>query len=105
METFVRRLGIRHWHLGLLAMLLSVAGLMPPAAVAQQATAEVNGVVKDSTGAVVPNAQVELKNVDTGVVRRTSTTNGGFYSFPSVVPGAYSMQVQAAGFLRCRSHR
>ena len=98
METLVRRLRKWQGYVRLLAMLLSVAGLMPPVATAQQATADVNGVVKDPNGAVIPNAQVELTNVDTGVVRRTSTTTGGFYSFPSVVPGAYSMQVQAVGF-------
>jgi len=37
-------------------LLLSVAGLMAPAAMAQQGTASVNGVVKDQTGAAIPNA-------------------------------------------------
>ena len=62
----------RQWYRGLLVMLLSVAGLMPPVAMAQQATANVNGVVKDPSGAAVANAQVELTNVNTGVVRKTS---------------------------------
>jgi hypothetical protein len=79
-------------------MLLSIAGLMPPAAMAQQATANVNGVVKDQAGATVANAQVELSNVNTGVVRRTATNTDGIYDFPSVVPGSYSMQVSANGF-------
>ncbi len=52
METLVRRLRKRHWYLALLAMLLSVACLMPPVVMAQQATANVNGVVKDPSGAV-----------------------------------------------------
>lgn len=98
METLVRRLRKWHGYLGLLAMLLSVAGLMPLVATAQQATANVNGVVKDPTGAAVANAQVELTNVNTGVVRKTSTTTDGIYNFPSVVPGVYSMQTSAAGF-------
>ena len=88
----------RHWYLGMLVALMSVAGLMVPATMAQQATATVNGVVKDPTGAAIPKAQVELKNVDTGVVRTTSTNNDGIYDFPSVVPGAYSMQVSSTGF-------
>src|ERR1035437_2077728 len=98
METLVRRLRKCHVYLGLLAMLLSVAGLMPLVATAQQATANVNGVVKDPTGAAVANAQIELTNVNTGVVRKTSTTTDGIYNFPSVVPGVYSMQTSAAGF-------
>jgi hypothetical protein len=79
-------------------MLLSVAGLMPLVATAQQATANVNGVVKDPAGAAIANAQIELTNVNTGVVRKTSTTTDGIYNFPSVVPGVYSMQTSAAGF-------
>ncbi len=72
----------RHWYLGLLVLLMSVAGLMPPAAMAQQGTASVNGVVKDQTGAAIPNAQVELKNVNTGVVRTTTSNSDGAYYFP-----------------------
>jgi hypothetical protein len=87
-----------HWYCGLLLMLLSAAGWMPPAAMAQQATANVNGVVKDPSGAAIANAQVELTNVNTGVVRKTATNIDGVYDFPSVVPGLYSMQVSAAGF-------
>ena len=98
METLVRRLRKWHGYLGLLAMLLSVAGLMPLVATAQQATANVNGVVKDPAGAAIANGQIELTNVNTGVVRKTSTTTDGIYNFPSVVPGVYSMQTSAAGF-------
>jgi hypothetical protein len=92
----------KHWnglcYCGLLVMLLSIASWLPPAAMAQQANANVTGVVKDPSGAAIANAQVELTNVNTGVVRRTSTTNEGIYNFPSVVPGLYSMQTTAAGF-------
>jgi hypothetical protein len=65
---------------------------------AQQSTASVNGAVEDQTGAVVPNAQVKLTNTSTGVVRTTTTNSTGIYTFPSVVPGVYSMQVSAHGF-------
>jgi Carboxypeptidase regulatory-like domain len=88
----------RTWYLGLLLMLLCIAGLIPPAAMAQQATANVNGVVKDPNGAAIPNAQVGLTNVNTGVERKTTTNTDGVYNFPSVVPGVYSMQASAAGF-------
>ena len=49
MRALVGKHRERHWYRGLLVMLLSVAGLMSPAAMAQQATANVNGVVKDPT--------------------------------------------------------
>ena len=49
---------------------------------AQQATANVNGVVKDPSGAAIANAQVDLTNVNTGVVRKTTTNSNGIYTFP-----------------------
>jgi hypothetical protein len=97
MQTLVRRLRKRGWYRGLLVMLLSVAGLMPPVAMAQ-ATANVNGVVKDTSGAAIANAQIELTNVNTGVVRKTGTNADGIYEFPSVIPGTYSMEASATGF-------
>jgi carboxypeptidase family protein len=90
--------GNGRWYCGLLVMLLSLTGLIAPTATAQQATANVNGVVKDPSGAAIANAQIELTNVNTGVVRRTSTSTDGIYDFPSVVPGTYSMQASATGF-------
>jgi hypothetical protein len=88
----------RQCFLRLLVMLLSVAGLMSTAALAQQAVATVNGIVNDPSGAAIANAEVSLTNVNTGVVRKTTTNTNGIYSFPSVVPGPYSMQASATGF-------
>src|SRR5579871_6463903 len=98
MKALIRRLRSRHWYRGPLVMLFSIAGMIPQAATAQQATANVNGVVKDQSGAAIASAQVELTNVNTGVVRRTGTNTDGIYVFPSVVPGSYSMQASAPGF-------
>jgi len=98
MRTLTGNQWNRCWHLGLLVLLLSVAGLMAPAAMAQQGTASVNGVVKDQTGAAIPNSQVELKNMNTGVVRTTTANSDGAYYFPGVVPGPYGMQASATGF-------
>ena len=88
----------RYLYGGMLVILLSLACLSPRVAIAQQSTASVNGAVEDQTGAVVPNAQVKLTNTGTGVVRTTTTNSTGIYTFPSVVPGVYSMQVSAHGF-------
>jgi len=65
---------------------------------AQQAIAAINGVVKDPTGAAIPDARVDLINVNTAVVRTTTTNNTGVYAFPSVVPGDYTMKASATGF-------
>ena len=82
----------------LLAMLLVFAALVPRVVSAQQAAANVSGVVKDPSGAAIPNARVGLTNVNTGVVRTTTTNGEGVYEFPNVVPGTYSMQASATGF-------
>ncbi|HET7345904.1 MAG TPA: carboxypeptidase regulatory-like domain-containing protein [Acidobacteriaceae bacterium] len=87
-----------HWYLGLLVLLFSVGALWCPVAVAQQASANVTGTVKDPSGAAIPNAQVQLTNVNTGVVRTTATNTVGIYVFPNVVPGVYGMQASANGF-------
>jgi hypothetical protein len=71
---------------------------MSQAALAQQASASVNGVVTDPTGAAIPNAQVELTNVNTAVTRKTATNIDGTYVFLNVVPGAYTMRASAEGF-------
>ena len=92
----------RRWFLAAFLVLLSLVGWMSPAVMAQQANATINGVVADPTGAAIPNAQVELTNVATSVVRTTTTNSGGAYAFPSVVPGVYSMQASATGFAAMR---
>jgi outer membrane receptor protein involved in Fe transport len=65
---------------------------------AQLSTATLTGLVRDSTGAVVPDATVILKNVETTVERRTVTNNAGNYSFTNVPPGRYTLQTSATGF-------
>ncbi len=92
----------RHWSKHrfpmTLLMLLSAAVLLSQAAMAQLATASINGVVKDPTGAAIANAQIELKNVNTAVMRTTATNTDGIYVFPNVAPGTYTMRASAAGF-------
>ncbi len=65
---------------------------------AQEASAVVTGVVSDPSGAAVPNAQVELTNVNTAVVRSTETNTDGNYIFLNVTPGTYTMRASAPGF-------
>jgi hypothetical protein len=65
---------------------------------AQLTTADILGTDTDSTGAVLPNADVTLTNLATGE-RRTSQSNGsGDYSFTLLPVGHYSIDVKAGGF-------
>src|SRR5579871_5790232 len=49
--------------------------------------AQVSGVVSDTTGAIVPGAQVTIVQVDTKVSRTTTTDGTGFYLIPALSVG------------------
>ena len=56
------------------------------------------GTITDSTGAVVPNAQVTITETNTGVSRAAKTGEAGNYVFSQIPPGTYSVSVEVAGF-------
>src|SRR5256885_121850 len=58
----------------------------------------VTGTVSDKTGATVPNARVDLEDVDTKAKTSVTTGSDGGYTFPSVRPGNYSITVSGKGF-------
>jgi outer membrane receptor protein involved in Fe transport len=63
-----------------------------------QSSGTVRGVVKDSGGAVLPNATVTLTNPGTDRKLQTTTSAVGAYSFTFVSPGQYRVTVDAPGF-------
>jgi hypothetical protein len=67
-------------------------------ALAQFEAGSVAGTVKDDSGAVIPNAAVEVRNVATGVVRSVATSGGGQFDFVAVAPGQYSATAKLKGF-------
>src|SRR5437879_11032817 len=83
------------------AFLLSLCTIiLLSASVAQGQTsyATVNGLVLDSSGAVVPAATVQAIKDDTNVAYSTVTNNEGVYSIPDLLPGRYHIQVSKPGF-------
>jgi hypothetical protein len=60
----------------------------------------ISGTVQDTSGAVVPNAQVTLLNTDQGITLETKTNSSGFYTFNPVRAGNYSVTVTAQGFAK-----
>src|SRR4051812_3415293 len=81
-----------------LAAALAVLLLAAPPASAQFDSAQISGVVADSTGAVLPGADVTLKNVGTGNEQRAVTNEAGLYTFPNVPVGTYNITSALAGF-------
>jgi hypothetical protein len=80
------------WTLGLLLLVL-----MAIPASAQEA-GSILGVIKDSSGGVVPNAKVTVTDTATGNARTIQTGSDGAYRVPGLRPGLYSLKVEAQGF-------
>lgn len=60
--------------------------------------AQVEGSVTDATGAVIPNAQVLVRSVATGEVRRATADARGRFAVDAVTPGRYVIEISSAGF-------
>ena len=63
-----------------------------------QTTATITGTVLDTSGAVIPNAQVTLTNEASADVRVVASNGDGNFVFPSLIPGSYTVTVELKGF-------
>jgi hypothetical protein len=81
----------------LVGVLVALAALSRPAA-AQLPTATILGVVKDSSGAVVPDTALTARNVETGQTRTTVSAADGSYRFSALPVGAYEVRAEHPGF-------
>jgi len=63
-----------------------------------QETASIVGTVTDQTGAAVPGAKVTITNMDTGIVRSSTSNSTGSYNAAELAVGKYKVRVEAAGF-------
>jgi hypothetical protein len=63
-----------------------------------QTTAQISGIVTDTTGADIPGATVTLVNEATQDSRVVKTDGAGLYSFPALLPSSYTIKVTAKGF-------
>jgi len=81
-----------------LALLVGV--LLPAAATAQARLtgADVQGTVRDESGAVVPGVTITATNVETGLVRTAATAGDGRYVIPALPPGTYRISAELQGF-------
>ncbi len=83
----------------LLALIALSALLLSSIAVAQTsiATGSIQGNVTDATGALLPNAKITVTG-PTGQTLHATTNASGEYSLGALIPGAYSVRVEAKGF-------
>ena len=90
-------LGKRTWAVVVFAI-AAISILGTGQAYAQVTGATLTGTVKDSSGAVIPNAQVVIMDVATGVTRTVSPGGAGLYTAPNLLPGTYEVRITATGF-------
>src|ERR1700730_357905 len=94
LRVFAGKFSVAVW----VFVILSISILGTGQAYAQVAGATLTGTVKDSSGSVIPNAQVTITDVDTGVIRDVSSGGAGLYAGPNLLPGNYEIRVTAPGF-------
>jgi hypothetical protein len=83
----------------LLVLIVTVLVLRQPPLPAQASTGNVTGIVADTTGAVIPKADVVLTDKQTGTTRKTVSNGTGAFAFASVLPStSYTFEISAAGF-------
>lgn len=58
----------------------------------------IEGLVKDSSGALIPGAKVIVTNTSTNGIRNGITANAGLYNFAALPPGPYSVRIEMPGF-------
>ena len=81
-----------------LAFTFSFLVLLVPRTAIAQASAGITGTVTDASGAVIANAHVTITNDSTSAADQTVTGSAGTYSFKGLLPGKYSVVVDATGF-------
>jgi outer membrane receptor protein involved in Fe transport len=93
-ESFIRRFGKSF--INFFAVFCVFAAVSP---VFAQTTGNLQGIVKDPSGAVVPGAAVKVTNTETGQIRETTTNEDGLYRVTNLNPGqSYQVEVSATGF-------
>src|SRR2546425_5945004 len=88
-----------HWVKGFGLSLLLILVIAPVASSQTQiTTGTIQGTVADTNGAIVPGANVEIKNLDTNLVKTLSTDEGGRFVALALPPGRYSITISKQGF-------
>jgi len=77
-----------------------VAFILSPTPVSAQSltSGDIAGTIEDSSGAVIPGADIKAVNTGTGAVKETTAGAAGDYRIPLLQPGAYTITVTANGF-------
>jgi Carboxypeptidase regulatory-like domain len=77
--------------------------LLLPAVLFGQSTGTIVGVVKDSSGAVIPNTAVKATNEQTSLQWNEASDAAGRFSFPRLPVGTYRLEASHTGFRQFRA--
>src|SRR2546422_6370091 len=96
----VRRTSVSLFSLGRLvvAILVLIASGTNWLVFAQTATATIVGVVKDTSGALIPGVSITVKHTDTSQTRTAISSDSGSYNVPLLPVGAYEISTMMPGF-------
>ncbi len=88
----------RAFRASLLALVLLQFLALQQNALAQVAGGTISRTVTDANGNVIPNAEITITNVETGIGRNAITNEVGIYITPNLLPERYDVKFAAAGF-------
>src|SRR5262245_56542923 len=80
--------------------LIVLTAMVTTVSYAQPASGTILGTGRDSQQATVPGAKVRVTNVANNIAKVFTTGSSGQYTVPYLLPGNYSVSVEAAGFRR-----
>jgi hypothetical protein len=72
--------------------------LLPHKASAQFTTASLGGMIRDSSGAGIPDAAVNVLNISTGFTQESRTSANGAFLFSRLPIGTYVLRIEKQGF-------
>ena len=81
-----------------ICLVLSIALCAAIPAFSQFDAGQISGFIRDSSGATVPSASVSATNQGSGEVHKVTANADGYYIFPQLFVGKYSLTVEQAGF-------
>src|SRR5206468_5989221 len=82
------------WRVGVALLVFSAVA----ASTAHAQNAQITGIVRDSSGAVIPGATATAKNQATGLTRSDVSDAGGTYRLVALPPGSYTLSIELQGF-------
>ncbi|MGH9355675.1 MAG: carboxypeptidase regulatory-like domain-containing protein, partial [Terriglobia bacterium] len=91
--TWARRFGSY-----VLAVVIVLGVVGPPATLGQVVGATITGTVTDTSGAVTPSVRIVVTNMATGFTTSVITNGVGFYTVPNLTPGHYRLTSSGRGF-------